>query len=175
MRRRRRLVYILITVWSALGFPLAFRKCDFGTKVAWIGAKLTAHDDKGVVRAKEDILDELSQDIEEATARNFTTKAVLRSLAQSVARSDPLQGLAPPSLSKLWAAIASVNPTLPPQSVLVRQFEATTRWLTAFRRGKRGTFKRTFDPEAYQNRGERLCRWRRTSSSTSPRHSRRPT
>ena len=79
-RRRRRLAYILITVWSALGFPLAFRKGAFGMKVAWIGAKLTAHDDKVVARAKEDILDELSQDIEEATARNFTTKAVLRSL-----------------------------------------------------------------------------------------------
>ena len=37
-RRRRRLAYILITVWSALGFPLAFRTGDFETKVAWIGA-----------------------------------------------------------------------------------------------------------------------------------------
>ena len=38
-RRRRRLAYTLITVWSALGFPLAFRKGEFGTKIAWIGAK----------------------------------------------------------------------------------------------------------------------------------------
>ena len=79
-RRWRRLAYIFITVWYALGFPLTFRKGDPGTKIAWIGAKLTAHDDKVVARAKEDILDDLSQDIEEATARNFTTKSGLRTL-----------------------------------------------------------------------------------------------
>ena len=38
----------------------------------------------------------------------------------------------------------------------MRQVEATTRWLTAFMRGKRGTIERSFDLEAYRNRGERL-------------------
>ena len=38
----------------------------------------------------------------------------------------------------------------------MRQVEATTRWLTAFMRGKRGTIQRSFGLEAYRNRGERL-------------------
>ena len=38
----------------------------------------------------------------------------------------------------------------------MRQVEATTRWLTAGMRGKRGTIERSFDLEAYRNRGERL-------------------
>ena len=51
-RRRRRMAFTLTIVWSAMGFPLAFKKGEFGDKVAWIGAKLTVHPEGIIARAK---------------------------------------------------------------------------------------------------------------------------
>ena len=73
--------FTLVIVWSALGVPLAFKKGEFGAKVAWIGARLTDYSEGIVARAKDDILDGLEFDIKEASAGNYTTKAVLRTMA----------------------------------------------------------------------------------------------
>ena len=115
------------------------------------------------------------QDIEETTARNFTTKAVLRSLAGRASHVATLFRVWRPLSLKALGGHSLGEPDAPTSERVGEMFEAPTRWLTTFRRGKSGTFKRTFDPEAYQNRGERLYRWRRASSSTAPGHSRRPT
>ena len=80
--------------------------------MAWIGANLTVHPEGVIARTKEDILEELEADIKRASAGNYTTKAILRTLAGRASHVATLIKVWRPFLSELWAAIATINPTL---------------------------------------------------------------
>ena len=77
---RRLYVAIMVLVWEALGFKLAFAKGQLGRTVTWIGGTLTI-DAKGVTaRVKDSITEDILCDLIRFLSVNLISKKELHSL-----------------------------------------------------------------------------------------------
>ena len=64
---------IIILVWEALGFQLAYSKGQQGPTVTWIGGTLTVEPEGVRAKVKQSIIDDICDDISRLTKSNVIT------------------------------------------------------------------------------------------------------
>jgi hypothetical protein len=154
MRRFNAALFILL--WRTLGFPLQFVKAMLGPKVTWIGAELALVPLGVQARAKKDILDDLTADMDAIEASNCPTKKLVRSFAGRCSHVSTLIPVWKPFLAELWAALSSEPGRAPAGCIWLRQIKSTIFWMRAFIRGRHGTVTRLFKLDAYMNLGPQV-------------------
>ena len=155
--QRQTYIVLVILVWSALGFPLSFRKGQCGRQVTWIGNVLTLCPSSLTATIKAETLKKFEAQVVEALSANVVTVQALRSLAGRGNHIASLLWAWRPFLQGLWAALSTKLPSKAPNGcVWTKQVAASLTWLLAFLRGREGSIVRTFTLEAYFNYGPRI-------------------
>ena len=101
---------ILIIVWAALGFKLAFAKGQMGKTVTWIGGALTIEATGVRAVVKQAIVDDILEDLKRIGSQNITSKKELRSLVGKLGHAAGLLIVMRPFLDPIWAAWAAPSP-----------------------------------------------------------------
>ena len=101
---RRMMTTLMVLIWAALGFKLAFSKDQHGTQVTWIGGTLWI--EKHGVRAfvKQSIVEDIQEMLLQFKAANLVTKKELHSLLGKLNHAAGLLIVMRPFLDPLWAA-----------------------------------------------------------------------
>ena len=97
---------IMILVWAALGFKLAFAKGQAGRTISWIGGTFTIHSSgsktTGVTATvKESIVSDIMADLEAMLAVNIVTKKALHSFIGKLSHAAGLLIIMRPFLDPL--------------------------------------------------------------------------
>ena len=101
---------ILVLVWEALGFELAYAKGQLSRTVTSIGGTLTM-DTKGVkATVKESIIEDIMTDLVRFLGLNLVSKKELHSLLGKLGHAAGLLIIMRPFLDPLWAAWAAPDP-----------------------------------------------------------------
>ena len=151
--RRRLLVTLMVLVWNALGFKLAFRKGQLGITVTWIGITVTI--EQGGIRAKvkQAIIDDVMTDLDTFSKKNVITKKELHSFLGKLSHISGLLLVMRPFLIPIWAAWGGPSPDDKPGCIWASQIATETEWLKAFFTGKGATVERFFSVDAYNRVG----------------------
>ena len=96
---------IIILVWEALGFQLAYSKGQQGHNVTWIGGTLTVEAEGVRAKVKQSIIDDICEDIARLTKQNITTLTELHSLVGKLNHAAGLIIYIRPYLEPLWGAL----------------------------------------------------------------------
>ena len=120
-------------LWTALGFRMAaWSKCQQGTTINWIGAKLVV--DSAAKTVQVTIADDKRQKLVLLAEHLLVNPAVGRKpLRRFVGLAQWMAGLLPqlrPSCERLWAALASKGKDL--GHVWREQVKVAIKWLVAF-------------------------------------------
>jgi hypothetical protein len=156
-QERRLYASMLMYVWRALGLPLAFRKGQFGSEIAWIGG-LFRVDSTGVTASiKQDIIDDINSDLLRFGSANVISLKELHSFCGKTNNAAGLLVVLRPFLHPLWAALyAPASGASPAGTVWTKQLEPTFAWLRAFFQGTVGGITRRFDLAAYLREGPQV-------------------
>ena len=128
--RRNYLVACLVLLFTALGFPLSFRKGSRGTSVDWIGLNVSVHPRVVHLTITEARVKELRDLADEALLRNLVTKKWLRSFAGKASSFASILIFWRPFLRSIWAALRAVPSDSTPQNcVWVKQFVVAVKWI----------------------------------------------
>ena len=143
------------------GFDLAFAKAQYSDTepiITWTSARLELLDDEpGLkVTVKEDILTEVSADIEDMMRFNSVLVDKLRTLAGRATCISSLIHVWRPFVSMLWVPIYNTRSRCPfdPDRVWRSAVEVPLRWMRAFLAGTHGTLSRTYTLAAYRQEGD---------------------
>ena len=129
--QRRRYIAIMILVWEAVGFKLAYRKGQLGKEVTWIGATLQVTADGTSARVKQTIVDDIVTALDQFKLTNIISKKELRSFVGRTNHAAGLLTVLRPFLHAIWAALSSES-TGPENTVWVKQIDHALSWLRAF-------------------------------------------
>ena len=91
---KRTSVSMIILVWEALGFKLAYHKGQFAKVVTWIGGTLTCESSGVRARVKDAIVDDVKSDLKRITGQ-FPERSYTPSLVNLVTVLDCLSCFAP--------------------------------------------------------------------------------
>ena len=105
--RRNYLVACLVLLFTALGFPLSFRKGSRGTSVDWIGLTVSVQPRVVHLTITEARVKELRDLAEEALVRNLVTKKWLRSFAGKASSFASILIFWRPFLRSIWGALCA--------------------------------------------------------------------
>jgi hypothetical protein len=153
-RRQRNLwLAIIVLVWSALGFKLAFKKGQRGPEVVWIGGTIKVSRAGVEASIKQSILDCIREQLREILKSNVCSRKLLRSFAGRCNHVATLLWPWRPFLQSLWAAISSDPAGAPHNCIWVKQISVSLHWIGAFLDGASGSLQRTFSREAYLGAG----------------------
>ena len=105
----RRNAALMVLVWEALGFALAYSKCQLGTEVTWVGGTIRTVADGIRSTSKEAILSDIKTDLERFIHSNVISLKDLHSLVGKLGHAAGLLIIMRPLLEPLWAAIYATN------------------------------------------------------------------
>ena len=71
---------IIILVWEALGFGLAYSKGQLAQKATWIGGTLEIQSDSITTTVKQSIISDICDDLQKITRSNLVSRKILHSL-----------------------------------------------------------------------------------------------
>ena len=152
--RRNNLVACLVLLFTALGFPLSFRKGSRGTSVDWIGLNLSVRPRVVHLTITEARVKELHDLADEALLHNLVSKKWLKSFAGKASSFASILIFWRPFLRSIWAAIYAVTSDGTPQHcVWVKQFVVAFKWIREFLNGVQGNMVRTFSLDMYAGAG----------------------
>ena len=152
--RRNNLVACLVLLFTALGFPLSFRKGSRGTSVDWIGLNLSVRPRVVHLTITEARVKELRDLADEALLHNLVSKKWLKSFAGKTSSFASILIFWRPFLHSIWAAIYAVPSDGTPQNcVWVKQCVVAVKWIRAFLNGVQGNMVRTFALDMYTGAG----------------------
>ena len=152
--RRNYLVACLVLLFTALGFPLSFRKGSRGTSVDWIGLNLSVRPRVVHLAIAEARVKELRDLAEEALLHNLVSKKWLKSFAGKASSFASILCFWRPFLRSIWTAIYAVpSDGTPRNCVWVKQFVVAVKWIRAFLNGVQGNMVRVFDLDVYAGVG----------------------
>jgi hypothetical protein len=151
--RRRLLITLMVLVWNALGFKLAFRKGQLGVTVTWIGMTVTIEQGGIRARVKQAIIDDILADLDAFEKENVISKKVLHSFLGKLSHVSGLLLVMRPFSIPIWAAWGGPSPDGKPGCIWASQIETETAWLRAFFTGKGATVERFFSLDAYNRVG----------------------
>ena len=119
---------LMVLIWSALGFKLAFPKGQHGTQVTWIGGTLWIgkHGVKAFV--KQSIVEGIQDMIRQFNTVNLVAKTYLHSLLGKLNHAAGLLIVMRPFLDPLWAAWSTKSPDGHPGHVWVKQIQVELEW-----------------------------------------------
>ena len=118
---RRLYAAILVLVWEAFNFGLAYPKGQLDKTVTWIGGTLTI-DAKGVKAVvKASIIEGILVDLIRFMALNIISKKELHALIGRLGHAAGLLIVMRPFLDPLWAAWAAPDPAGHPGCVWAKQ------------------------------------------------------
>ena len=151
---RNYLVACLVLLFTALGFPLSFRKGSRGTSVDWIGLNLSVRPRVVHLTITEARVKELRDLAEEALLHNLVSKKWLKSFAGKASSFASILIFWRPFLRSIWTAIYAVTSDGTPRNcVWVKQFVVAVKWILAFLNGVQGNMVRVFDLDVYAGVG----------------------
>ena len=152
--RRNYLVACLVLLFTALEFPLSFRKGSRGTSVDWIGLTVSVHPRVVHLTITEARVKELRDLADEALVRNLVTKKWLRSFAGKASSFASILIFWRPFLRSIWGALcADPSDNTPQNCVWVKQFVVAVKWIRAFLVGVQGNMVRVFTLDVYAGVG----------------------
>jgi hypothetical protein len=150
---KRTSVALIILVWEALGFKLAYHKGQFAKVVTWIGGTLSC-ETKGVrARVKDAIVADVRTDLKRILGQNVVSHKELHSLVGKLSHCAGLLIVLRPFLQPLWAALYSDVSGAPPNTVWTKQLAPTLSWIDTFFDGAVGGIERYFSVDSYLRRG----------------------
>ena len=151
--RQRLIATMMILVWNALGFKLAFSKGQFGIKITWIGITITV-EEKGIrAKVKQEIIEDILCDLERFSTENVITKKCLHSMLGKLSHVSGLLVVMRPFIEPMWKAWGSPSPADKPGCIWRAQIQTELDWFTAFFTGKGTSMERFFSVDAYNRVG----------------------
>ena len=165
--QRDRGISLVVLLWSALGFNLAFLKAMRGRTVAWIGCQDTVGRTWVLATIKAERVAELLQLTEEYLRLNVVSIKLLRSYVSKAANFATLLFTWRPFLVEIWAAVSgsSESSRAPNGCIWAKQIAPALRWIRAFLKSQRGSIERVYTLQAHRGGGERVlmctdaCPW----------------
>ena len=144
---------LMVLIWAALSFKLAFAKGQHDKQVTWIGGTLWI--EKEGVRAfvKQTIVEEIQEMLLQIWAANLVTKKELHSLIGKLNHATGLLIVMRPFLDPLWAAWSATSPDRHPSHVWVKQIQIELDWLYTFFACNGPTVERFFSIDAFNRVG----------------------
>ena len=132
---------VLVGVWLALGFELAFPKAQRGVQVDWIGFRLVVWPHQVEVWIDAEKAEEICTEANAMQKENVIGLARLRTFAGKCSNTASLIPTWRPFLNELWAAISSANTdkagSAPSNTVWLSQIQHSLKWIAAFLEPKR--------------------------------------
>jgi hypothetical protein len=151
---RRTQAAIIMLVWEALDFKLAYHKGQLSTTVTWIGGTLTCESNGVRAAVKEAIVQDVKADLQKFARANVISRKELHSLVGKLAHCAGLLIIMRPFLQPLWAALYAECPTGAPLNIIwIKQISTTLQWLNAFFNGAVGGVERFFRLDAFLRQG----------------------
>ena len=143
---------MLILVWEALGFRLAYAKGQFGATVSWIGGTVVCEPTGIRVTVKASILSDIVLDLRNMIQRNVISHKDLRSTVGKLNHAAGLLVSLRPFMESLWAALNSKLPEKPGCTWRKQILPALTFFLAFFT--QEGThLERFFSLESFRREG----------------------
>ena len=130
--QRDELMAATILFWACLGIRLAYRKASRGTQVVWIGAELTAQNQGRAtaqvqVRAKPEIIEEVSRVTLSHVRNNLETKKALQSYVGKLNHVAGMVEMLRPFLADLYGVLHQTGCTnAPPNCYWTKQWSHVT-------------------------------------------------
>ena len=150
----RRNAALMILVWEALGFKLAYAKGQLGQEVTWIGGTMRA-ETKGVrAWVKESLISDIKTELARLISSNVISHKDLHSIVGKLGHASGLLIVMRPFLDPLWATLYSKdNNGAPVNTVWTKQIVVELRWFQAFFSEGGSRIERFFSLEAYNRTG----------------------
>ena len=151
-RDRRITVAMMVTIWEALGFKLAYRKGPLGKSVDWIGGHLEIKTDGIDASAKETIVQDISDAVHKFSQSNILSKKDVRSFVGRANHAAGLLVTLRPFLQSIWASLASDGCEVH-NSIWRKQIQHSLSWLSAFLKAEVPGMLRRFTQDEYLQKG----------------------
>ena len=161
LAERRLYITMMVLVWRALDFKLAFPKGQTGHKVTWIGGTLEIHSNNfritGITATvQESIVADIVVDLDAFLRLNIITKKAIHSLIGKLSHAAGLLILLRPFLDPLWTAWAADDLPGMRGRIWKRQIQTELRWCRAFFLGEGPIVQRFFSVASYTRSGTRV-------------------
>ena len=150
---RKLFTAIMVLVWMALGFTLAFAKGQRGKLVTWIGGTLQIESDGVRAWVKQSIVDDIRSMITTFLRGNLISKKELHSFIGKVNHAAGLLIVLRPFMDPLWAAWVSKAPDAHPGVIWTKQIITELHWFDTFFAGNGARIERFFSVDAYRRSG----------------------
>lgn len=153
---RQLLIAMMILLWEALGFRLAYAKGQRGRTVTWIGGTLVIGPQGVTATVKDSIIDDIVADINAFLATNLVSKKKLHSLLGKLNHAAGLLITIRPFLDEIWAAWAAPSPPGHIGCVWTKQFRTSLLWFHTLFTGKGRRIERYFSLDSFNRVGTRV-------------------
>jgi hypothetical protein len=155
--RRRLLATIMILVWEAMGFGLAYPKGQLKQTIHWIGGSIECHQWGVTAYVKESIVSDIKSDLRRLLQLQVIPKKELHSLLGKLNHAAGLLITTRPFLQPMWAALACEKPSgAPPGCIWTKQIDSELRWFDAFFAGQSLKLERHFPIEDFLRQGVKV-------------------
>jgi hypothetical protein len=142
---------IIILVWEALGFGLAYSKGQLAQKVTWIGGTLEIHSDSITATIKQSIISDICDDLLKITRSNLVSRKTLHSLVGKLNHAAGLLVVMRPFLEPLWAALYKGGRTR--NQIWTKQITIELQWFQALFQSGTIPIERVFTLAAFHRSG----------------------
>ena len=151
---RNKLMVLIMLVWKALGFKLAFAKGQRGRRITWIVGEFCIGAHGVSVSIKPGLIEEVSQMAQEMISGNLVATKLLRTFTGKVNTIASLIYVLRPFISQLWGALSDkVESNAPVGTIWVNQIRLALNWILLFTKDNIGSIRREFDLAAYLHVG----------------------
>ena len=151
---RRRNAALMVLVWEALGFKLAYAKGQLGQEVTWTGGTMRAEPNGVRAWVKESLVSDIKIELARLINSNVISHKDLHSMVGKLGHASGLLIVMRPFLDPLWAALYSHdNNGAPVNTVWTKQVIVELRWFQAFFTDGGNRIERFFSTEAYSRTG----------------------
>ena len=117
------MITLMVLVWAAFGFKLAFSKGQQDKQVTWIGGTLSIEAQGVRAIVKQSIVDDIIDMVGKFSNFEWIRKKDLHSLLGKLNHAAGLLIVMRPFLEPLWAAWAGTSPAHLPGSVWTKQIK----------------------------------------------------
>ena len=145
---------MIILVWEALGFNLAYHKGQQGGTVVWIGGQITITPTGVMGTIKQSIIDDIKSDLQKFMKSNVIANDALLTFVSRLNFAAGLLVILRPFLQSLWAALNAKDETTPPGTTWTKRVKHALSWLNAFFQGDVAGLQRHLSLEAYTRQGD---------------------
>lgn len=150
---RRMFAAILVLVWEAIGFKLAYAKGQLDGTVTWIDGTLTIDATWGKATVKSSIIEDIPVDFIRFMALRTIPKKEIHSLIGKLGHAAGLLIVMRPLLDPLLAAWAALGPAGHPACGWTRHVTTEMHWFYTFFNNKGAKVERYFSLDAFNRVG----------------------